>query len=69
MSAAPVPVTLVERVLAATECLPKDLKEIFDDVFLYEKPDEQICRERNLTVDQLKDRRARALRSLRAASS
>ncbi len=63
------PITRVEKILAAAERLPKDLKDIFDDAFLYEKPDAQICAERNLTPAQLNERRSNALRSLRAASS
>lgn len=61
--------TRVDRFLSAAEALPAEAASLFKDLFIHQKSDEQVCRERSLTRAQLEDMRNGVMRSLRAASA
>lgn len=62
-------ITRLERMLAAAKKLPADMSTLFDDLFVLEKSDEKVCAERQISKQELDQRRDQLMRSLRAASS
>lgn len=62
-------ITRIERMLGAAERLPADMNSLFHDLFSSDKTEAQVCCERNITMNQLKEMRTSMLRNLRAAIS
>lgn len=58
----------IERMLKSSSRLPEDMATLFADLFKHHKAPEQICAERNLSMDEFNERRAQLLRTLRAAT-
>lgn len=58
----------IDRMLKSSTRLPEDLAALFSDLFMYHKAPEQICSERELSMDEFNARRTRLLRTLRAAT-
>lgn len=59
----------IDRMLKASARLPQDLNALFSDLFMHRKTPEQICQERQLSMDEFLARRAQLLRTLRAAAA
>lgn len=61
--------TRLERMLAASKRLPENLRELYQDLFVAVKSDEQVCSERGISIQQLDEMRGQIVRNLRAASN
>ncbi len=59
----------IDRMLKASARLPEDLAALFSDLFMHNKPPEQICSERQLSMEEFLARRTQLLRTLRAAAA
>lgn len=61
--------TRLDRMLSASKALPQDMASLFDDMFVRCKSEEQICDERKISQQELKEMLDNVMRNLRAASS
>ncbi len=61
--------TRLERMIAASKRLPEDLQDVYRDLFLLAKSEEQICSERGISRQQLSSLSDQVVRNLRAASN
>jgi hypothetical protein len=64
-----IPITRLERVLNAKRSLPEDQRSMFDDLFVALKSEDQVCRERGLTMTEFQLKSAEMLRNLRAVAT
>ena len=64
-----IPITRLERVLNAKRALPEDQRSMFDDLFVDLKSEDQVCRERGLTMTEFQLKNAEMLRNLRAVAT
>ena len=63
------PITRLERVINASAALPSEQNTLYSDLFLHMKSEDQVCKERGISMAEFEEQRANLVRNLVAAST
>lgn len=59
----------LEQIVITAQRLPKDLRVIFEDCIMNDKPMEKVCAEQSISPEEFQARQTRLLREMRALAN